>query len=86
MEEDYKINPAPDDLVEILGPEKVHRDLYENNRYWSGNRFGLDFSGWGHPFYRVCNFDGKGQLTITGNLGKVMKESATIAMEFIQSR
>ena len=29
--------------------------------------------------------DGKGQLTITGNLGKVMKESATIAMEFIKS-
>ena len=29
--------------------------------------------------------DGKGLLTITGNLGKVMKESATIAMEFIKS-
>jgi len=31
MEEPYKKNPVSEDLVEILGPKKVHRDLYENN-------------------------------------------------------
>ena len=86
MEEDYKINPAPDDLVEILGPEKVHRDLYENNRV-AGVVTGLAWTSVGGDilFIESAISDGKGQLTITGNLGKVMKESATIAMEFIKS-
>lgn len=86
MEEDYKINPAPDDLVEILGPEKVHRDLYENN-HAAGVVTGLAWTSVGGDilFIESAISDGKGQLTITGNLGKVMKESATIAMEFIKS-
>jgi ATP-dependent Lon protease len=35
-------------------------------------------------FYRVFDFSGKGTMTITGNLG-VMKESATIALEYIKA-
>ena len=86
MEEDYKINPAPDDLVEILGPEKVHRDLYENNHV-AGVVTGLAWTSVGGDilFIESAISEGKGQLSITGNLGKVMKESATIAMEFIKS-
>ena len=86
MEEDYKINPAPEDLVEILGPEKVHRDLYENNHV-AGVVTGLAWTSVGGDilFIESAISEGKGQLSITGNLGKVMKESATIAMEFIKS-
>ena len=86
MEEDYKINPVPEDLVEILGPEKVHRDLYENNHV-AGVVTGLAWTSVGGDilFIESAISEGKGQLSITGNLGKVMKESATIAMEFIKS-
>ena len=40
---------------------------------------------WDILFIESAVSEGKGQLSITGNLGKVMKESATIAMEFIKS-
>ena len=86
MDEDYKINPTPEDLVEILGPEKVHREIYENNHV-AGVVTGLAWTSVGGDilFIESAISDGKGLLTITGNLGKVMKESATIAMEFIKS-
>ena len=86
MDEDYKINPTPEDLVEILGPEKVHREIYENNHV-AGVVTGLAWTSVGGDilFIESAISDGKGLLTITGNLGKVMKESATIALEFIKS-
>ncbi|MBB13179.1 MAG: endopeptidase La [Flavobacteriaceae bacterium] len=87
MEEEYKKNPQTDNLVEILGPEKVHRDLYENNHV-AGVVTGLAWTSVGGDilFIESAISEGKGQLSITGNLGKVMKESATIAMEFIKSK
>jgi ATP-dependent Lon protease len=87
MQEEYKIRPKADNLVEILGPEKVHRDLYENNNI-AGVVTGLAWTSVGGDilFIESAISDGKGQLSITGNLGKVMKESATIAMEFIKSK
>ncbi len=86
MEEDYKKTPKITELVEILGPEKVHRDLYENNHV-AGVVTGLAWTSVGGDilFIESAISEGKGQLSITGNLGKVMKESATIAMEFIKS-
>jgi ATP-dependent Lon protease len=86
MEESYKQNPSPEDLVEILGPEKVQRDLYENNQV-AGVVTGLAWTAVGGDilFIESAISEGKGQLSITGNLGKVMKESATIALEFIKS-
>jgi ATP-dependent Lon protease len=86
MEESYKQNPSPEDLVEILGPEKVQRDLYENNHV-AGVVTGLAWTAVGGDilFIESAISEGKGQLSITGNLGKVMKESATIALEFIKS-
>ena len=86
MEEGYKNKPTPEDLVEILGPEKVHRDIYENN-YVAGVVTGLAWTSVGGDilFIESAISEGKGQLSITGNLGKVMKESATIAIEFIKS-
>ena len=87
MEDVYKNNPVPEDLVEILGPEKVHRDIYENNHI-AGVVTGLAWTSVGGDilFIESAISEGKGQLSITGNLGKVMKESATIAMEFIKSK
>ena len=86
MEEGYKNKPTPEDLVEILGPQKVHRDIYENN-YVAGVVTGLAWTSVGGDilFIESAISEGKGQLSITGNLGKVMKESATIAIEFIKS-
>jgi ATP-dependent Lon protease len=86
MEESYKQNPSPEDLVEILGPEKVQRDLYENNHV-AGVVTGLAWTAVGGDilFIESAISEGKGQLSITGNLGKVMKESSAIALEFIKS-
>ena len=87
MEETYKKNPKPDNLIEILGPEKINRDLYENN-HTAGVVTGLAWTSVGGDilFIESAISEGKGQLTITGNLGKVMKESATISLEFIKSK
>tara|TARA_B100001173_G_C16022713_1_gene562779 strand:+ start:93 stop:2543 length:2451 start_codon:yes stop_codon:yes gene_type:complete len=87
MEEEYKNNPISEDLFEILGPKKVHRDIYENNHV-AGVVTGLAWTSVGGDilFIESAISEGKGQLSITGNLGKVMKESATIAMEFIKSK
>ena len=86
MEEEYKNTPALEDLKEILGTEKVQRDLYENNDV-AGVVTGLAWTSVGGDilFIESAITDGKGQLSITGNLGKVMKESATIALEYIKS-
>ena len=86
MEEDYNSSPAIEDLTEILGPVKVHRDLYENNHV-AGVVTGLAWTSVGGDilFIESAISKGKGSLSISGNLGKIMKESATIAMEYIKA-
>ena len=86
MEQDYKKNPDIQDLFKILGPKKVHRDFYENNLV-AGVVTGLAWTAVGGDilFIESAISSGKGNLTITGNLGKIMKESATIAMEYIKA-
>jgi ATP-dependent Lon protease len=86
MEEDYNSSPAIEDLTEILGPVKIHRDLYENNHV-AGVVTGLAWTSVGGDilFIESAISKGKGSLSITGNLGKIMKESATIAMEYIKA-
>ena len=86
MDEDYIKNPEPLDLIKILGPVKVQRDLYENNHV-AGVVTGLAWTAVGGDilFIESAISSGKGNLSITGNLGKIMKESATIAMEFIKA-
>jgi ATP-dependent Lon protease len=72
--------------VEVLGPPKLARDRYENNNV-AGVVTGLAWTRVGGDilFIESILSKGKGTLNITGNLGKVMKESATIAMEYIKS-
>ena len=86
MSQDYNNNPDIQDLFKILGPVKVHRDFYENNNV-AGVVTGLAWTAVGGDilFIESAISLGKGNLTITGNLGKIMKESATIAMEYIKA-
>ncbi len=86
MEEEYDIKVSNADIIEVLGGPKLERDKYENNNV-AGVVTGLAWTRVGGDilFIESILSKGKGGLTITGNLGKVMKESATIAMEFIKS-
>ena len=86
MEEEYSKNPDPKELYAILGPPKISRDIYENNKV-AGVVTGLAWTSVGGDilFIESAISPGKGNLSITGNLGKIMKESATIAMEFIKA-
>ncbi len=86
MEEEYNVKVTNNDIVEILGVPKLERDKYENNEV-AGVVTGLAWTSVGGDilFIESILSKGKGVLTITGNLGKVMKESATIAMEYIKA-
>ena len=86
MEEAYIKSPKRNELKDILGPIKVSRDLYENNET-AGVVIGLAWTSVGGDilFIESALSPGKGQLSITGNLGKIMKESSTIAMQYIKA-
>jgi len=86
MEQEYNTKISNEILVEILGPARLERDKYENNEV-AGVVTGLAWTSVGGDilFIESITSKGKGVLSITGNLGKVMKESATIAMEFIKA-
>ena len=86
LEESYNIAVTNDDIETILGAPRLERDKYENNEV-AGVVTGLAWTSVGGDilFIESILSKGKGALTITGNLGKVMKESATIAMEYIKA-
>jgi ATP-dependent Lon protease len=85
MEETYTPKISIDDLDDILGVARLERDKYENNDV-AGVVTGLAWTQVGGDILFIESILSKGKgLTLTGNLGKVMKESATIAMEYIQS-
>ncbi len=74
------------ELEFILGPAKMLRDSYENNNV-AGVVTGLAWTRVGGDilFIESLISKGNGVLSITGNLGKVMKESATIALQYIKA-
>lgn len=86
MEQEYNVKVSVKDVEDVLGPARLERDKYENNDV-AGVVTGLAWTSVGGDilFIESILSKGKGALTITGNLGKVMKESATIAMEYIKS-
>ncbi|WP_297707052.1 endopeptidase La [uncultured Eudoraea sp.] len=86
IEESYNVKISNDDVEKVLGPARMERDKYENNDV-AGVVTGLAWTSVGGDilFIESILSKGKGTLNITGNLGKVMKESATIAMEYIKS-
>ena len=85
LEEDYSSTIDLEDINEILGVS-ISKDKYENNDV-AGVVTGLAWTQFGGDilFIESALSKGKGNLSITGNLGKVMKESATIALEYIKS-
>jgi len=86
MFQDYNPKVSLPDLEKILGPLKFDRDRLLNNDV-SGVATGLAWTRVGGDilFIESSLSKGKGNLTITGNLGNVMKESATIALEYLKA-
>ncbi|MEE0979090.1 MAG: endopeptidase La, partial [Muribaculaceae bacterium] len=75
------------DIVKLLGVEKVSKELYENNDF-AGVVAGLAWTEVGGEilFVEASLAPGKGEkLTLTGNLGDVMKESAVIALQYVKA-
>jgi ATP-dependent Lon protease len=73
-------------LTETMGPPKYTRDLYTGNDQ-AGVVTGLAWTTAGGEilFVETSISKGSGKLTLTGNLGEVMKESAIIALEYLKS-
>jgi ATP-dependent Lon protease len=86
MEEEYNKKVTDEDIVKILGAPKLERDKSESNDV-AGVVTGLAWTSVGGDilFIESLISAGKGNLTLTGNLGTVMKESATIALEYIKA-
>ena len=86
MEEKYTATPKIDDLKEILGPPRFTNDVYEKDQM-PGVAVGLAWTSVGGDilFIESSLSKGKGTMTLTGNLGAVMKESATTALSFLKS-
>ena len=86
MDEKYSLNPSKAEIKTILGPQLINREVFKNNNK-AGVVVGLAWTSAGGEilFIESALSIGKGQLSITGNLGKIMKESATIALEYIKS-
>ena len=76
----------PDDLQELLGAAEYSRDKYQGNQY-AGVVTGLAWTAVGGEilFVETSLSRGKGVLTLTGNLGDVMKESAMLALAYLKA-
>ena len=87
FEEKFNKSLKPSDIREILGSPTVFKEIYEGNKF-AGVVTGLAWTAVGGEilFVESSLSKGKGRLTLTGNLGDVMKESATLALEFIKSK
>ena len=86
MEEKYNKKVSNEDIITVLGVPRLERDKYESNDV-AGVVTGLAWTTVGGDilFIESLISKGKGVMTLTGNLGTVMKESATIALEYIKA-
>lgn len=83
---DYK-KITPNELEDLLGKPPFYRDIYQGNDY-AGVVTGLAWTSVGGEilFIETSLSKGKGsKLTLTGNLGDVMKESAILALEYVKA-
>jgi ATP-dependent Lon protease len=85
MEEEFTVKVKASDLFDILGVGRG-RTIYDNNEV-AGVVTGLAWTSVGGDilFIESSITQGKGKLTLTGNLGDVMKESAVIALEYLKA-
>ena len=86
MDVEYNPSVSKTDVETILGPPIYDKDLYEGNEV-AGVVTGLAWTQVGGDilFIEASLSPGKGKLSLTGNLGDVMKESATIAMAYLRA-
>ena len=85
MEEKFEVTIKPEHLKGIYGPTHV-KDRYQGNDF-AGVVTGLAWTPTGGDilFVETSLSKGKGKLTLTGNLGDVMKESALLALEYLKA-
>ena len=87
LNEEYNISVTEEDLIDYLGQPRFSREMYETNKY-IGVVTGLAWTQVGGEILFIetsLSHSKTPTLTITGNLGDVMKESATIALGYIKS-
>ena len=78
---------TPKEIEDLLGKPPFYRDIYQGNEY-AGVVTGLAWTSVGGEilFIETSLSKGKGsKLTLTGNLGDVMKESAVLALEYVKA-
>lgn len=77
---------SPADLKGFLGVARFNRDSWQDNNH-AGVVTGLAWTAVGGEilFVETSTSKGKGKLTLTGNLGEVMKESAMLALEYLRA-
>ncbi len=86
MENEYEISVKAEELRKILGPTRYSTDLYQKIEV-PGVAIGLAWTQVGGDilFVESSLSKGGGKLILTGNLGDVMKESASTALSFIKA-
>lgn len=86
LNEHYNKKLTLDDIHNYLGVEKFTKEDYQGNEFY-GVVTGLAWTAHGGEILMVesSQSKGKGNLTLTGNLGDVMKESAMLALEYLKS-
>ena len=86
MDESFDYSPNVEVIEKVLGPPIFDRDRFIDNSV-AGVVTGLAWTSVGGDilFIESILSKGKGKLSVTGNLGKVMKESVTIAMEYLKA-
>ena len=78
---------TPTEIEDLLGKPPFYRDIYQGNAY-AGVVTGLAWTSVGGEILFIETSLSKGKaakLTLTGNLGDVMKESAVIALEYVKA-
>jgi ATP-dependent Lon protease len=84
--ESYNVELSSADLREYLGVTEFNREEYQDNEF-AGVATGLAWTAAGGEilYVETSLSSGKGNLTMTGSLGDVMKESAILALEYVKS-
>lgn len=87
MEEEYDPKITPESVRKILGAEIFDKEIYEDNTI-AGVVTGLAWTSVGGEilFIETSLSRGKGKLTLSGQLGSVMKESAMTALSYLKSK
>jgi ATP-dependent Lon protease len=87
MEEEHPVKITAEQVESLLGPPKFDKELYQGNKI-AGVVTGLAWtqSGGEILFIESSLSRGKGKLTISGQLGDVMKESAIAALSYVKAQ